>query len=110
MFSDQPNAFVPGKQVSHAKMRRDYQGSDVFSDEAEPRRPGTALSTAKAADMKGQDIFSDGPRWTDGEVSGARAAAVAGMRGSDVFSDGADASRSSGRGTNPPGGASSIVF
>ena len=57
VFSDSPNAFVPGKQVSHAKLQRDYRGSDVFSDVAEPRRPGTALSTAKANDMRGQDIF-----------------------------------------------------
>ena len=77
MFSDSPNAFVPGKQVSHAKLQRDYRGSDVFSDVAEPRRPGTALSTAKANDMRGQDIFSDGPAREKGEVSEARAAAEA---------------------------------
>ena len=110
MFSDSPNAFVPGKQVSHAKLQRDYQGSDVFSDVAEPRRPGTALSTAKANDMRGQDIFSDGPVRAKGEVSEARAAAVAAMSGSDVFSDGQDASRRSVQVSKPPGGGSSIVF
>ena len=63
VFSDSPNAFVPGKQVSHAKLQRDYRGSDVFSDVAEPRRPGTALSTAKANDMRGLRISSPmGPR------------------------------------------------
>jgi len=60
VFSETRNAFVPAKHQSDTKMQSDVRGHDVFGETAEPHRPGTAKSRAKAAEMSGQDIFSNG--------------------------------------------------
>ena len=51
---------MPGVKHSEAKLERDFRGHGVFRETASPRRPATALSGAKAAEIKGQNIFADG--------------------------------------------------
>lgn len=111
VFDDAPDrAYVPGRELSDAKFERDFKGHDVFSDSATPRRPGTALSGAKAAEIRGQDIFSDGPGYVAAEMSDARAAAVAAMHGQDVFADGTVERRTTVAVTNPNRNSSNVTF
>lgn len=111
VFDDAPDrAYVPGRELSDAKFERDFKGHDVFSDSATPRRPGTALSGAKEAEIRGQDIFSDGPGYAAAEMSDARAAAVAAMHGQDVFADGTVERRTAVAVTNPNRNSSNVTF
>ena len=89
---------MPGVKHSEAKLERDFRGHGVFRETASPRRPATALSGAKAAEIKGQNIFADGAyegyaRNAGGEMSEARAAAVAAMGGQNIFADGEENTR-----------------
>jgi hypothetical protein len=53
--------------MSEAKMQRDMYANNVFSETADPHRPGTAQSRAKAAEMSGHNVFSDGTGFVAGE-------------------------------------------
>ena len=111
VFSDAAEPHRPGKAQLETKMQRDMHANNVFSDAAEPHRPGTAQSRAKAAEMSGQNIFSDGEGFVASEVSEARAAHQAAMGGHDVFSnETGETRRAVGGVSKPPGGGSNIVF
>lgn len=72
VFADEPAAFVPSRVQSDLKMQRDFYADNVFSETAEPHRPGTAQSRAKAAEICGHDIFSDGASLATGEDGGRK--------------------------------------